>query len=49
MVAVYLIIIYVIFLVFSLFDLVTIYIRIISQGLIRFPAQRLRNVKQTFL
>ena len=42
--AVYLIIIYVIFLLFSLFDLVTIYIQIISPGLIKFSAERLRNI-----
>ena len=42
--AVYLIIIFVIFLVFSLFDLVTNYIQIVSPGLMKFPAQRLRNV-----
>ena len=42
--AVYLIIIYVIFLIFSLFDLVTAYIWIVSPGLMKFPAQRLRNI-----
>ena len=40
---VYLIIICVIFLLFSLFDLVTSYIQIVSPGLMKFPAQRLRN------
>ena len=42
--AAYLIIIYVIFLIFSLFDLFTSYIRIVSPWLIKFPAQRLRNI-----
>ena len=42
--AVYLIIIYVIFLMFSLLDLVTTYIWIVSPGLMKFPAQRLRNI-----
>ena len=45
--AAYLIIIYVIFMIFSLFDRVTSYIQIVSPGLIKFQAKRLRNVTKS--
>ena len=46
--SVYLIIIYMIFTVFGLFDLVTTYIHIVDPTLLKFPAQRLRNISKAF-
>ena len=46
--SVYLIIIYMIFTFFCLLDLVTTYIHIVDRTLLKFPAQRLRNITKAF-
>ena len=46
--SVYLIIIYMIFTVFGLFDLFTGYIHIVDSTLLKFPAQRLRSISKAF-
>ena len=46
--SVYLIIIYMIFTVFGLFSFVTTYIHIVNHTLLKFPAQRLRNISKAF-